>query len=88
MKFKVGDLVFVKDDLVPGIRYGEYWFEPSMEKFKYKLCEIVSVSTTDYLVGLADNPNEVYPFFTDEMLTGHLEIEFTKYLERIKYEFT
>ena len=46
MRFKVGDKVRVKEDLVVDKRYGTYFFVEKMEKFKGK--EFIVESTFDY----------------------------------------
>lgn len=63
MKFKVGDKVKVKDDLIVGVMYGNLDFLSSMEEYKGKEYEIVRVDDYDYCL----NTDEIW-YFSDEML--------------------
>lgn len=40
MRFKIGDKVKVKEDLVSSKYYGDYVFSPSMEEYKGEIVEI------------------------------------------------
>jgi len=54
MKYKVGDRVIVRTDLVGGLEYpylnplcGRLYFAPTMEKFRGKVYEIITSSDLD-----------------------------------------
>ena len=62
MKYKVGDKVRVKKDLVPENEYGGLWYVEHMDKFKDKECVITNMDSISYQI---DN----FGFWwTDEML--------------------
>lgn len=64
MKFKVGDLVRVRDDLVVGRKYGSDKFIYDMEQYKGKITTIIKVfSDGTYLIKYCDWWN-----WADEML--------------------
>ena len=73
MKFKVGDMVRVKDDLVSDRRYGSCYFDEDMEQYIGNIYEIIATgySTSYILKGCGDWE------FTDGMLEL-LESETTK----------
>lgn len=64
MKFKVGDKVRVRKDLIAGKHYGKdnLSFVYDMEKYKGKQFEIIKTSSCDYKL---DNSNY---YFNDDML--------------------
>ena len=63
MKFKVGDKVRVRKDLVLNHTYGNYFFVSIMEKFKGKIVTIISVCNNRYEIE-EDNKR---CYWTDEM---------------------
>ena len=62
MKYKVGDKVRVRKDLVPGSEYGGVCYVEFMDKFKDKECVITNMDDTSYRI----NNSEFW--WTDEML--------------------
>lgn len=66
MRFKVGDLVRVKDDLCPQVIYGHVIFVPSMEDFKGFILKVRRVG--DGVCLLQRNNKEINFLFSDEML--------------------
>lgn len=69
MKFKVGQKVRVKEDLVVGRMYGEYQFTAAMAKYRGKTYFISDVLTDYYcLKGCKNMTGDYHWKFTDEML--------------------
>lgn len=64
MKFKVGDKVRVRKDLVANETYGAYIFVSIMEKFKGKIVTIIGICNNHYVI---DEDNKRC-YWTDEML--------------------
>ena len=62
MKYKVGDKVRVRKDLVPGSYYGEILYTPNMDKFKNEECVITSTNNRTYHINGLDY------WWTNEML--------------------
>ena len=62
MKYKVGDKVRVRKDLVPGNCYGEILYTPNMDKFKDKECVITGIADESYRI------NGLGFWWSDEML--------------------
>ena len=62
MKYKVGDKVRVRKDLVPNSEYGGVCYVEFMDKFKDKECVITNMDDTSYRI----NNSEFW--WTDEML--------------------
>ena len=62
MKYKVGDKVRVRKDLVAGNKYGEVYYVEPMDKFKDKECVITNMDDTSYQI------NNFSYWWTDEML--------------------
>ena len=62
MKYKIGDKVRVRKDLVPGNEYGGVCYVECMDKFKDKECIITYVDDTSYHI------NDSKYWWTDEML--------------------
>ena len=62
MKYKVGDKVRVRKDLVPGNKYGGVFYVEYMDKYKDKECVITNMDDTSYRI----NNSEFW--WTDEML--------------------
>ena len=62
MKYKIGDKVRVRKDLVPGNEYGGVCYVEFMDKFKDKECVITNMDDTSYRI----NNSEFW--WTDEML--------------------
>lgn len=55
-KFKVGDLVKVREDLVPGREYSWVLFAPEMEQYKGFMFEVLKVTHTGcYYLGIGDH---------------------------------
>ena len=62
MKYKVGDKVRVRKDLVPGNFYGRVYYSSDMNKFKAMECVVTNIYDGTY------NINDSEYGFTDEML--------------------
>ena len=62
MKYKIGDKVRVRKDLVPNSEYGGIVYVECMDKFKDKECVITYVDDTSYHI------NDSKYWWTDEML--------------------
>ena len=62
MKYKVGDKVRVRKDLVPGNFYGRAYYSSDMNKFKAMECVVTNIYDGTY------NINDSAYGFTDEML--------------------
>ena len=62
MKYKIGDKVRVRKDLVPNSEYGGGCYVELMDKFKDKECVITNMDDTSYRI----NNSEFW--WTDEML--------------------
>ena len=62
MKYKVGDKVRVRKDLVPNSEYGGVCYVEFMDKYKDKECVITNMDDTSYRI----NNSEFW--WTDEML--------------------
>lgn len=62
MKYKVGDKVRVRKDLVPGNFYGRAYYSSDMNKFKAMECVVTNIYDGTY------NINNSEYGFTDEML--------------------
>lgn len=63
-KYKVGDKVVIRDDLVINYTYGGYMWIESMEKFKGKVVTIQNVNNFCYDI------EEMHCGWTDEMIKG------------------
>ena len=84
MKFKVGDLVRVRKDLVAGERYGNDDFTGEMKKYKGKIFNIIKTTKSGiyYLEGCD------WYCFTDEMLEEANPNDFIKqFLDKNKKVF-
>ena len=78
MKYKVGDKVRVRKDLVPGNEYGGVCYVEYMDKFKGKECVITNMDDTSYRI----NNSEFW--WTDEMLEPVNEAALLEYaLEKL-----
>lgn len=64
MKYKVGDKVKIKNDLIAYKRYGKSFFNETMEKYKGLVVSIVECSCKDVYKIDADNSEWVW---TDDM---------------------
>ena len=62
MKYKIGDKVRVRKDLVPGNYYDGVYFTDYMDEFKDKECVISNMDATSYQI------NNTNLWWTDEML--------------------
>ena len=62
MKYKVGDKVRVRKDLVPGNKYGDVIYVSNMDKFKNEECVITSIDNEAYCI------NGLAYWWTEEML--------------------
>lgn len=69
-KFKIGDKVKVKEDLIIGEQYGSYIFIGGMENSLGKVYEIIGSYTPHvYILDYDDNSKDDYKYlFTEEML--------------------
>ena len=78
MKYKVGDKVKVRKDLVPNSEYGGVCYVEFMDKFKDKECVITNMDDTSYRI----NNSEFW--WTDEMLEPVNEAALLEYaLEKL-----
>ena len=78
MKYKVGDKVRVRKDLVPNSEYGGVCYVEYMDKFKDKECVITNMDDTSYRI----NNSEFW--WTDEMLEPVNEVALLEYaLEKL-----
>ena len=78
MKYKIGDKVRVRKDLVPNSEYGGVCYVEFMDKFKDKECVITNIDDTSYRI----NNSEFW--WTDEMLEPVNENALLKYaLEKL-----
>ena len=78
MKYKIGDKVRVRKDLVPDSEYGGVCYVEYMDKFKDKECVITNMDDTSYQI----NNSEFW--WTDEMLEPVDEGALLKYaLEKL-----
>ena len=78
MKYKIGDKVRVRKDLVPNSEYGGVCYVEFMDKFKDKECVITNMDDTSYRI----NNSEFW--WTDEMLEPVNEGALLKYaLEKL-----
>lgn len=76
MKFKVGQKVRVKEDLVVGRMYGEYRFTAAMAKYRGKTYSISDIVDDYYCLKECKNMTGDFHWkFTDEMLET---VKFTK----------
>ena len=62
MKYKIGDKVRVRKDLVPNSEYGGVCYVEFMDKFKDKECVITNMDDTSYRINNSDF------WWTEEML--------------------
>ena len=62
MKYKIGDKVRVRKDLVPGNFYGRVYYSSDMNKFKAMECVVTNIYDGSY------NINDSEYGFSDEML--------------------
>ena len=78
MKYKIGDKVRVRKDLVLGNKYGGIIYASNMDKFKNKECDITSVTNKAYHINGSGH------WWTDEMLEPVDEGALLKYaLEKL-----
>ena len=78
MKYKIGDKVRVRKDLVLGNKYGGIIYASNMDKFKNKECVITSVTKKTYHINGSGH------WWTDEMLEPVDEGALLKYaLEKL-----
>ena len=78
MKYKIGDKVRVRKDLVPNSEYGGVCYVEFMDKFKDKECVITNMDDTSYRI----NNSEFW--WTDEMLEPVNEAALLEYaLEKL-----
>ena len=79
MKYKIGDKVRVRKDLVPNSEYGGVCYVEFMDKFKDKECVITNMDDTSYRI----NNSEFW--WTDEMLEPVKERALLEYaLEKLE----
>ena len=66
MKFKVGDEVRVREDLISGVDYGSFPFVNSMKEYRGEVVTIHEVNPRATAYEIAEDGGEAY--WTDEML--------------------
>ena len=64
MKYKVGDRVRIRTDLIANTLYSEYYFVKEMDRYKGKVANIIGVDLYYYRIDI-DNGKYVW---TDDML--------------------
>ena len=75
MKYKVGDKVRVRKDLVTGNFYGKDYYISSMDKFKGKICVITKIWDQYYQLNNSDYwwSEEMFESIDDDLLEYALE---------------
>lgn len=66
MKYKIGDRVKIRDDLIPGEYYGEDIFSSGMHQYAGKIATIIGIDTKSYISYIIDLDNGDWSW-TDEM---------------------
>ena len=74
MKYKIGDKVRIRKDLMVGLQYGEITFQPHMKPFKEKVGTITIKIGCKYKIDLDNN----LFWYSQEMLEPVQIIDFTK----------
>lgn len=70
MKYKVGDKVKIREDLIVNTDYGVDTFEPEMAEFKGQVATIVKVKKDTYAINL-----DTYAWnWTDEMFENEIDV--------------
>ena len=73
MKYKVGDKVKIREDLVEGEYYGYEYFSCYMKKFLGKVCTILDVDEHTYIL---KEDEETWKWrWSDEMIERRIEDE-------------
>lgn len=73
MRYKIGDHVKVRNDLVRGIRYSDMYFTESMEKYRGKVLTITNNNTLFSGRTPCYDVAECYCLWTDEMFEAFIE---------------
>ena len=87
MKYKIGDKVKVRQDLVPGNFYGKDYYISSMDEFKNKECVITEIWDQSYQINNFGYwwSEEMFESVDDDLLEYALEkLGMTK--EELEYE--
>ena len=74
-KYKVGDKVLIRENLIGEAYYDGLYFANKMEEYCGKVVELVGKDDDSYIVKKT-NENNAYWSFNDEMIAG--KVEFTK----------
>ena len=80
VKFKVGDKVVVKKQLISGVDYGGFPFVDSMKEYRGKVVTIHEINSRVMAYEITEDGGEAY--WTDEMLEPIEDPLVTKILER------
>lgn len=73
MKYKVGDKIKIREDLVEGEWYGYEYFSKYMKKFLGKVCTISDINENTYV--LEEDDESIKWYWTDEMIERRIEDE-------------
>lgn len=71
MHYKPGDLVKIRNDLIPGEYYGEDIFSSGMHQYAGKIATIIGVDTKSYISYIIDLDNGEW-IWTDKMFENEI----------------